>query len=197
MRQVNCIYAKRLIDKLVRFNSRARQQEEPLVDIQQIKKAIYFAKEYHEGQYRHSGEPFYSHPLEVAYMASDYLFRTDILVTAILHDTLEDTDLTYEEIAGVFGKNIADNVESLTRIKEDGRKLRSSEILESLRINGRDEILLIKILDRVDNIRTIYYKPKLKIRKAIKETLEYFIPAARYLELGGVYGELSHICNSY
>lgn len=197
MRQVNCIYANRLIDKLVKFNSRAKEQEKPLVDIHQIKKAIYFAKAYHEGQYRHSGEPFYSHPLEVAYMSADYLFRTDILVTAILHDTLEDTDLTYEEIAGVFGGNIADNVESLTRIKEDGKKLSSGAILESLRISGRDEILLIKLFDRLDNLRTIYYKPKLKIRKAIKETLEYFIPAARYLELGGVYGELSHICNSY
>ncbi len=100
-------------------------------------------------------------------MASDYLFRTDILVTAILHDTLEDTELTYEEIASIFGKNIADNVESLTRIKEDGKKLSSSEILESLRISGRDEILLIKLFDRLDNLRTIYYKPKLKIRKAI------------------------------
>lgn len=179
------------------FNSRATEQEKPLVDIQQIKKAIYFAKEYHEGQYRHSGEPFYSHPLEVAYMVSDYLFRTDILVTSILHDTLEDTELTYEEIAAIFGKNIADNVESLTRIKEDGCKLSSGAIIESLRISGRDEILLIKLFDRLDNLRTIYYKPKLKIRKAIKETQEYFVPAASYLGVNAVYGELSYICSSY
>lgn len=86
------------------------------MDIQQIKKAIYFAKEYHMDQFRHSGEPFYSHPLEVAYLVSDYLFRTDILVTAILHDTLEDTALTYEEIAAIFGKDIADNVELLKRM---------------------------------------------------------------------------------
>lgn len=197
MRQVNCIYAKRLIDKLVRFNRRATKQGKPLVDIKQIKEAIYFAKAYHEGQYRHSGEPFYSHPLEVAYMASDYLFRTDILVTSILHDTLEDTDLTYEEIAAIFGKKIADNVESLTRIKKDGSKISSSEIVEFLRTSGRDEILLIKLLDRLDNIRTIYYKPKLKIRKAIKETLEYFVPADSYLGVNAVYGELSHICNNY
>lgn len=197
MRQVNCIYAKRLIDKLVRFNSRSTKQGKPLVDIKQIKEAIYFAQKYHEGQYRHSGEPFYSHTLEVAYMASDYLFRTDILVTAILHDTLEDTELTYEEIAGVFGQDIADNVESLTRIKEDGRKLRSSEVLESLRISGRDEILLIKLFDRLDNLRTIYYKPQPKINKTIKETQEYFVPAASYLRLDAVYGELSYLCNSY
>lgn len=101
MRQDNCIYAKRLIDKLVRFNSRATKQGKPLVDIKQIKKAISCAKKYHEGQFRHSGEAFYSHPLEVAYMVSDYLFRTDILVTAILHNTLEDTDLTYDKIAAI------------------------------------------------------------------------------------------------
>ncbi len=197
MRQGNCIYTNRLMDKLIRFNRRAERQGKTLVDIKQIKKAISCAKKYHEGQFRHSGEPFYSHPLEVAYMVSDYLFRTDILVTSILHDTLEDTDLTYEEIAGVFGKNIADNVESLTRIKEDGRKLRSSELLESLRISGRDEILLIKLFDRLDNLRTIYYKPQPKINKAIKETMEYFVPAASYLGLGVVRREFSYICSSY
>lgn len=197
MNQEKCIYAKRLIDKLVRFNRRATKQGKTLVDIKQIKEAIFFAQKYHEGQLRHSGEPFYSHPLEVAYMVSDYLFRTDMIVTSILHDTLEDTELTYEEIAAIFGRNIADNVESLTRIKEDGSKISSSEIVESLRTSGRDEILLIKLFDRLDNIRTIYYKPKLKIRKAIKETREYFVPAASYLGVNAVYGELSYICNSY
>jgi len=197
MTQVNCIYAKRLIDKLVRFNTRAESQGKTLVDIKQIKKAIFFAKRYHAGQFRHSGEPFYSHPLEVAYMASDYLFRTDILVTAILHDTLEDTELTYDEIAAIFGKNIAGNVEYLTRINKDGEKISSGVMVANLRISGRDEILMIKLFDRLDNLRTIYYKPQPKINKTIKETREYFIPAASYLRLCAVHGELSYICSSY
>lgn len=193
MRQVNCIYANRLIDKLVKFNSRARQQEKPLVDIQQIKKAIYFAKEYHEGQFRHSGEPFYSHPLEVAYLVSDYLFRTDILVTAILHDTIEDTALTKEKIAEEFGRKVADQVMDLTRIKEDGSKISSSTIVRALRSSNKDEILVIKLFDRLDNIRTLYYKSNLKIKKTIKETMEDFIPAASELRLTSVCGELLYI----
>lgn len=197
MKRGNCIYTKRLIDKLIRFNTRAESQGKTLVDIKQIKKAISCAKKYHEGQFRHSEEPFYSHPLEVAYMVSDYLFRTDILVTAILHDTLEDTDLTYDKIAAIFGKNIADNVEYLTRIKEDGEKISSGVMVTNLRISGRDEILMIKLFDRLNNLRTIYYKPQPKINKTIKETQEYFIPAASYLRLCAVHGELSYICSSY
>lgn len=197
MRQVNCIYAKRLIDKLIRFNIRAERQGKTLVDVKQVKKAIYYAKKYHNGQFRYSGEPFYSHPLEVAYMVSDYLFRTDILVTAILHDTLEDTALTKEKIAEEFGRKVADQVMDLTRIKEDGSKISSSAIVRALRSSNKDEILVIKLFDRLDNIRTLYYKPNLKIKKTIKETMEDFIPAASELRLTSVCGELLYICSSY
>lgn len=197
MRQDNCIYAKRLIDKLVRFNSRATKQGKTLVDVKQVKKAIYYAKKYHNGQFRHSGEPFYSHPLEVAYMASDYLFSTDILVTAILHNTIEDTALTQEKIAEEFGRKVADQVMDLTRIKEDGSKISSAAMVRALRSSNKDEILVIKLFDRLDNIRTLYYKSNLKIKKTIKETMEDFIPAASELRLTSVCGELLYICSSY
>lgn len=197
MNKEKCIYTKRLIDKLVKFNKRARQQGRSLVDVKQVKKAICYAKKYHKGQLRHSGEPYYSHPIAVAYMVSDYLFRTDMLVTAILHDTLEDTELTKEQIIQEFGWKVANQVMNLTRIKEDGSKISSSEIVKDLRSSGRDDILLIKLFDRLDNIRTIYYKPNLKIKKAIKETMEDFIPVASELRLTSVCGELLYICSSY
>ena len=197
MRQVNCIYAKRLIDKLVRFNRRAMQQGRSLVDVKQVKKAICYAKKYHKGQLRHSGEPYYSHPIAVAYMVSDYLFRTDVIVTSILHDTIEDTELTKEEIAESFGWQVANQVMNLTRIKDDGSKISSAAIVRDLRSSNKDDILLIKLFDRLDNIRTLYYKPNLKIKKTIKETMEDFIPAASELRLTSVCGELLYICSSY
>lgn len=201
MKQVNCIYAKRLIDKLVRFNMRATEQEKPLVDIQQIKKAIFFAKEYHKGQFRHSGEPYYSHPIEVAYMVSDYLFRTDILVTAILHDTIEDTALTKEKIAEEFGRKVADQVMDLTRIKEDGIKISAAETVEMLYKEKKHDILLIKLFDRLHNMQTIGAKSPEKIRRIINETLEYFITLCiyitDYMHIKFTEKQLVDLCNKY
>lgn len=80
-----CIYAQKLLDKITYLNSVVKTSA---VDILEVKKAIYYARKYHGTQMRQSGEPFYSHPIEVACMISDYLFRTDILVTSILHDCI-------------------------------------------------------------------------------------------------------------
>ena len=82
-----CFYSDKLVNKLKKLNDKLKNR----VDIVEIQRAIYYAKKYHGNQMRQSGEPFYSHPIEVAYMISDYLFRTDILVTSILHDTIEDS----------------------------------------------------------------------------------------------------------
>src|SRR5689334_6789227 len=105
----SCYYSQRLLDKLSVLNEKTGHR----VNITEVKKAVYYAVKYHAGQYRQSGEPYYSHPLEVAYMVSDYLFRTDIIVTAILHDTIEDTDLTAEMIRSIFGAQAASQVEDL------------------------------------------------------------------------------------
>jgi (p)ppGpp synthase/HD superfamily hydrolase len=96
-----CPYSTRLLDKLLVLNEQAK------FELTAIKKAIYYAKIYH-GK-RQSGEPYYSHPLEVAYLIADYLFRTDIIITSILHDTLEDTTLTFEMIEHSFGIVIANH----------------------------------------------------------------------------------------
>ncbi|KJV71010.1 HD domain protein [Orientia tsutsugamushi str. UT76] len=83
----------------VRFNTK--------IDLDRVEKAIFYAKKYHGQQKRDTGELYYTHPLEAAHMASDYSFETDTIITAVLHDTLEDTTLTKEKIAKVFGSNIA------------------------------------------------------------------------------------------
>ncbi|ALA62019.1 HD domain-containing protein [Rickettsia amblyommatis] len=174
-----CIYAKRLLDKVIYLNSIVKV---PKVDVLVVKKAIYYARKYHGSQMRQSGEPFYSHPLEVSYLVSDYLFRTDILVTAILHDTIEDTELTQEEIAAAFGWQVANQVMDLTRIKGAGVKISSAETVELLYREKKYDVLLIKLFDRLHNIQTIGAKPPEKIRKITDETLKRFITLSIFFE---------------
>ena len=102
-----CQYSTRLIEKLKSLDT------EEALDFKLIDKAIYWAKKYHDGQFRKSGEPFYTHPLEVAYMVSEYKLKTDVIVTAILHDIVEDTEVTAGMILDEFGRRIEEMVDRL------------------------------------------------------------------------------------
>ena len=95
-----CKYEKRLVAKLQSLPNAFE------LDFGEIRKAIYFARKYHEGQKRKTGEPFYSHPIEVAYMVSDYLPKTDIIIASILHDIVEDTEMSAGMILDNFGNNV-------------------------------------------------------------------------------------------
>lgn len=173
-----CYYSDRLINKILIKNKKYINK----VNIIEVKKAIYYAKKYHGDQKRQSGEPFYSHPIEVAYMAADYLFKTDILVTSILHDTLEDTLFTKNMIKSIFGSIIADQVEDLTKIKEN-KKIDFIETIELLWQQKKYDILLIKCLDRLHNLQTLSAKPLEKQKKTILESLNAFLMLATNLEL--------------
>ena len=174
----SCYYSDRLINKILEKNKQYTNK----VNILEIKKAIYYAKKYHGNQVRQSGEPFYSHPIEVAYMATDYLFKTDILVISILHDTLEDTSFTKNTMYSIFGPIVANQVEDLTRIKEN-KKISFIEIIELLRQQKKYDILLIKCLDRLHNLQTLSAKPLEKQKKTILESLHAFLILATNLEL--------------
>lgn len=164
-----------------------------MVDLNKIKKAIYFAKKYHGRQKRETGEFYYSHPLEVAYMVSDYLFRTDVIVTSILHDCIEDTLLTKEMIIQEFGHKIANQVEDLTRVKND-KKISSAEIVKILYQQKKKELLLIKLFDRLHNIQTVGAKIPEKGWKTILETLQSFLTIATYLKVPRVARQLYTHC---
>jgi len=171
-----CNYSNRLLSKLLLLNTKVKEK----IDITEIKKAIYYARKYHGTQKRQSGEAYYSHPIEVAYMIADYVFKSDVLVTSILHDTLEDTKLTKDMISDIFGLMIANNVEDLTRIKLD-RKISSAEIMKSLYLQSKKDLLLIKIFDRLHNMQTIKIKAAYKINKTIHETVKHFMSIIMYL----------------
>ncbi len=189
----SCKYSDRLLDKLALINENSSDK----IDILEVKKAIYYARKYHGNQKRQSGEPYYSHPLEVAYMISDYLFRTDIIVTSILHDTIEDTELTFEMIESIFGKLVASQVEDLTRIKENNRKISSAEVVESLWLQKKYDVLLIKQFDRLHNMQTIGVKSPDKIKKITKETIGTFIVLAAYLGIRNIEEELLSSCKTF
>lgn len=171
-----CAYSDSLLNKIYLQNEISNNQ----VDILEIKKAIYYCKKYHGLQKRLSGEPFYSHPLAVAELIMPHCFKTDILVTSILHDTLEDTELTKNMLEDIFDANISSKVEDLTRVKAN-KKISSAEIIEILWIQKKEELLLIKFFDRLHNMQTIKAQPLEKNLKITKETFEKFISLSMYL----------------
>ncbi len=118
-----CKYSIRLIAKLKSLDTTN------VLDFNLINKAIYWARKYHGVQVRKSGEPFYSHPLEVAYMISEYKLKTDVIAASILHDIVEDTEVTVEMIEGTFGQRIAKMVDRLTRDRPDGSKLSIEQVV--------------------------------------------------------------------
>ena len=171
-----------------------------VIDEAKIKKAIEFAVKYHGIQQRASGVPYYSHPLEVAEIIAEMRLDTDSIVTAILHDTIENTDLTLEEIDKDFGKDVAklvDGVTKLTKIKFHEDNVRQAENFRKLLITLSDDIrvLLIKLADRLHNMRTINFinNPEKKKRIAL-ETLEIYAPLAERIGMQQIKTELQDIC---
>ena len=184
----SCKYSIRLLEKLKSLDT--LQQ----LDFNTINKAIYWAKKYHNGQYRESGEPFYSHPLEVSYIISDYLLQTNTIVASILHDIVEDTEVTIGMILDEFGWRIAEMVDRLTRDRPDRTKLSVKQILYNAHAKGDKEVLLIKCIDRLHNVQTLKVKSQEKINKTVKETLVNFIVLSEYLELPFISRIINQIC---
>jgi guanosine-3',5'-bis(diphosphate) 3'-pyrophosphohydrolase len=194
-----CDYGKKLIDKIKELNIAAKNP----INIEEIEKGLYYARKYHEGQMRQSGEPYYTHPIEVAIMLAEFaaheapkLYKSYMIIVALLHDTIEDTHLTHEDISKIFDKDIADNVERLTRIKPHG-KISSGEMLNLLIQEKKYDIALIKVFDRLHNLQTINAKSPDKALKTVKETIESFLLIAAYLEIRTIEQQLLNVCVNF
>jgi (p)ppGpp synthase/HD superfamily hydrolase len=186
-----CSYSIRLIDKLKSLDTKH------LLDFNLINKAIHWAKKYHGDQKRKSGEPYYSHPLEVAYMISEYKLKTDVIAASILHDIVEDTEVTVEMIQDAFGQRIAEMVDRLTRDRPDGTKLSVEEIINNAYCKKDNEVLLIKLFDRFHNMQTVGVKSPEKVTKNVVETLKYFLSLAIFFEKQNYgIGELDYSINA-
>jgi (p)ppGpp synthase/HD superfamily hydrolase len=167
-----CRYSIRLIEKLKSLDTKN------ILDFDLINKAIYWARKYHGDQKRKSGEPYYSHPLEVAYMISEHRLKTDVIVASILHDIIEDTPVTAGMILDNFGWRITEMVDRLTRDRPDGSKLSVEEILSNAYEFKDEEVLLIKLIDRLHNLTTLDAITAEKKQKIALETLSSFLAIA-------------------
>lgn len=190
-------YAKKLLDKIEDLNTKVKNP----IDIDEIKKGIYYARKYHGLQMRQSGDPYYSHPIEVTIMLAEFvaynapkLYNAIMLQVALLHDTIEDTELTEEIITEIFGAEVAKHVEGLTRVKPSGT-ISADASLNLLIKQKRYDTVLIKLFDRIHNIQTLESKTPEKAYKIIKETLRKFLVSAIHLECYEIEEKFSNICD--
>ena len=152
-------------------------------EVEIITKAYNYANYLHEGQFRQSGEPYISHPLNVAYILAEMHADRDTVCAGLLHDTLEDTNTTKEEIAELFNKEIANLVDGVTKISKMNFSSKKEQNLANTRkiITGITEdvrIIIIKLADRLHNMRTLDFKSEFKQKENALETLEIFVPLA-------------------
>lgn len=176
---LSCKYAKDLLYVI----SRRAKQENKLINVRFIEKAIIFAKKWHDGQFRATGEPFYSHPLAVASIVAKYIVKTDIIIATILHDIVEDTPCSVDLIAREFNPHVAQIVDNLTKIRfESGKKVKLGlpEMIEKMYQANDNEALLIKQLDRLHNISTINIKSREKQIETAIETNNCLVTMTDY-----------------
>lgn len=167
-----------IIQKVVAYNPRA--------NIDLIRDAYVFSAKAHEGQKRLSGHPFVLHPLEVANTLAEMKLDAASVAAGILHDTIEDTKATKEEITQKFGKDIAELVDGVTKISQIEFKTPTEKQSENFRkmiiaMSKDIRVVLIKLADRLNNLRTLQFMPEEKQQKIAQETLDIFAPLANRL----------------
>jgi (p)ppGpp synthase/HD superfamily hydrolase len=188
-------HINKLLEKITQQNSLTENK----VDISLIKTAIDYIKEYHKHQTRHSGEPYFLHPIEVAYIVSEYSNTNEAILGALLHDTVEDTKFSLNLIKLLFGKNVALIVDKLTKLDSNYlQKIKLSSDENSYKLLHLSEknkpSLLIKLIDRLHNMRTIRHIKSIEKQKRIaSETLKTFVPLAKYLGIQAIEKELESL----
>lgn len=171
-------------------------------DLELIKKSFSYAAKLHEGQKRQSGEDYISHPLSVAFILSEMKADADTICAALLHDTIEDTSATRDKLEVLFNREIANLVDGVTKISKMNFSTRDEMVATNTRkiITSLDEdvrIVIIKLADRLHNMRTLGFKSELKQRENALETMEIFVPLAYYLGAYQIKGELEDLSFSY
>jgi len=172
-------------------------KEKSKADLTLVEKAINLIKEYHGPVMRKSGEPFYLHPIAVAQIVLDYNTDEATILGALLHDTVEDTPLTLEQIELLFNKEVCNIVSGVTHMesnKETIYKVLLSRPENIHRLLGAEDprVLYVKLADRMHNMRTIQAKPYESQLRTAEETLLFFVPLAKYLGLTEAAEELKN-----
>ncbi|GGY52185.1 RelA/SpoT family protein [Pseudoduganella albidiflava] len=183
-----------LTEKLAEYMSEA--------DLKKVKEAYRFSDEMHLGQVRKSGEPYISHPIAVAEICADWKLDAQALMAALLHDVMEDQDVKKEELIERFGAPVAQLVDGLSKLE----KIEFQSQIEAQAENFRKmllamasdvRVILIKLADRLHNMRTLDVMAPAKKQRIAKETMEVYVPIAHRLGLNNIYRELQDLSFSH
>ena len=179
-----------LIDSITKYN--------PATNKDLINRAFVIAEIAHQNQKRRSGDPYISHPLEVAKILTEYRLDDATIITALLHDTIEDTKLTLKEVRGEFGEEIASLVDGLTKIGKLDLFTKEAEQAENFRklilaMSNDVRVLIVKLADRLHNMRTINFLPEEKQQIIAKETIEVYAPLSGRLGIHSLKEELEEL----
>ena len=192
---MNVLKLEDLIDKVEEYNN----SED---DLKLITKAYHYAEFLHDGQVRQSGEAYVTHPLNVAYILAEMHADKDTICAALLHDTLEDTDVTKEELAHNFNPIVANLVDGVTKLAKINFSSKQDQYMANTRkiITGITEdvrIIIIKLADRLHNMRTLQFKSEFKQKENALETIELFVPLAYYIGAYRIKNELEDLSLRY
>ena len=171
-------------------------------DLEKIRKAYASAEKAHNGQVRISGEAYIIHPLNVAYILTGLHLDDETICAALLHDVVEDTCATLEEMASMFGKNVMELIDGVTKLGRIEYMSKEDVKLENYRkmflAMAKDiRVIMIKLADRLHNMRTLKYMREDKRRRIAKETLEVYAPLANRLGISSIKVELEDLCLRY
>lgn len=185
------------IEKLLEEISKYNKEE-----IDKVKKAYEMALKAHEGQFRESGEPYIIHPLNVCYILTQFKADGASLCAGLLHDVVEDTKYTLEDIEKEFGKDVSELVDSVTKLnnmhfnnKDEATNANIRRLINSLNKDVRT--IIIKLADRLHNMRTLFYKKEEKQIRCAEETMNIFVPLAYFIGAFRLKCELEDLCLFY
>ncbi|NJD37955.1 MAG: bifunctional (p)ppGpp synthetase/guanosine-3',5'-bis(diphosphate) 3'-pyrophosphohydrolase [Geobacter sp.] len=183
-----------ILDTVVSYN--------PGADLNLIRKAYVYCAKVHQGQTRLSGEPYIIHPLEVAGLLATLKLDVPSIVTGFLHDTIEDTLTTSEELAEMFGTEVSELVDGVTKISKIHFKTKEENQAENFRkmllaMANDIRVILVKLADRLHNMRTLQFQPDTKQRTISRETMDIYAPIAHRLGVSWIKTELEDLSFRY
>ena len=175
---------------------------DPTADEALLNRAYVYAMKMHGSQLRASGDPYFAHPIQVAGILTDYRLDTATIVTALLHDVVEDTSATRNDIAQMFGEEVAGLVEGVTKLSRLELQAEHTRQAENLRkfilaISRDVRVLLVKLADRLHNMRTLQYVKPEKRERISRETLEVYAPLGRSIGIHSIASELEELAFTY